>query len=73
LLTLILLGKEGAMRIPMDYYVNTFPKVLIYLYTGQEYLNEVAWLLNTRPRKRYKYQTPQKLFNEEIKRVALAS
>lgn len=50
-----------------------FPKGTDLSVHSQEYLNEVAWLLNTRPRKRYKYQTPQKLFNEEIKRVALAS
>ncbi len=44
---------------------------------SQEYLHEVAWLLNTRPRKRHKYETPQKLFDEEIetemKRVAIAN
>lgn len=37
----------------------------------QEYLNEVAWLLNAIHRKKYKYQTRQKLFNEEIKCIAL--
>jgi len=44
---------------------------------SQEYLNEIAWLLNTRPRKRHKYRTPQELFDEEIEteinRVALAN
>ncbi len=54
-----------------------FPKGTDLSVHSQEYLNEVAWLLNTRPRKRHKYQTPQKLFDEEIqtemKRVALAN
>jgi len=50
-----------------------FPKGTDLSVHSQEYLNDIAWLLNTRPRKRHKYQTPQKLFNEEIKRVALAS
>lgn len=50
-----------------------FPKGTDLSVHSQEYLNDVAWLLNTRPRKRYMYQTPQKLFNEEIKRVALAN
>lgn len=50
-----------------------FPKGTDLLVHSQEYLNDVAWLLDTRPRKRYMYQTPQKLFNEEIKRVALAN
>ncbi len=50
-----------------------FPKGTDLSVHSQEYLNEVAWLLNTRPRKRHKYQTPQKLFDEEIKRVALVN
>lgn len=50
-----------------------FPKGTDLSVHSQEYLNEVAWLLNTRPRKRYQYQTPQKLFDEEINRVALAN
>ena len=50
-----------------------FPKGTDLSVHSQEYLNEVAWLLNTRPRKRHKYQSPQKLFDEEIKLVALAN
>ncbi len=50
-----------------------FPKGTDLSVHSQEYLNEVAWLLNTRPRKRFNYQTPQKLFNEEINNVALAN
>lgn len=50
-----------------------FPKGTDLSVHSQEYLNEVAWLLNTRPRKRHKYQTPQKLFDEEINCVALAN
>ena len=50
-----------------------FPKGTDLSVHSQEYLNDVAWLLNTRRRKRYMYQTPHILFNEEIKRVALAN
>jgi len=54
-----------------------FPKGTDLSVHSQEYLNEIAWKLNTRPRKRYEYKTPQYLFDKEIeaeiKRVALAS
>ena len=54
-----------------------FPKGTDLSVHTQKYLNEVAWLLNTRPRKRHEYRTPQELFDKEIdaeiKRVALAS
>ncbi len=54
-----------------------FPKGTDLSVHTQEYLNEIAWKLNTRPRKRYKYKTPQELFDREIeteiKRVALAN
>jgi IS30 family transposase len=54
-----------------------FPKGTDLSVHSQKYLNEIAWILNTRPRKRHKYKTPQELFDKEIdteiKRVALAS
>jgi len=44
---------------------------------SQEYLDKIAWLLNTRPRKRYNFRTPQELMEpvlaDHINSVALAS
>ncbi len=43
----------------------------------QEELDHIAWLLNTRPRKRFGFRTPQELMENEVKdgliRVALDS
>ena len=33
---------------------------------SQEQLGDIAWLLNTRPRKRHDYLTPQEIYDEQI-------
>ena len=44
---------------------------------SQEELDHIAWLLNTRPRKRFEFKTPQELMETELDggiiRVALDS
>ncbi len=41
-----------------------FPKGTDLSGVSQVRLNDVAWLLNTRPRKRFDFQTPQELFDQ---------
>ncbi len=41
-----------------------FPKGTDLSEHSQTKLNDVAWLLNTRPRKRHQWQTPQELIDE---------
>ena len=41
-----------------------FPKGSDLSGVSQVRLNDVAWLLNTRPRKRFDFQTPQELFDQ---------
>lgn len=43
-----------------------FPKGTDLSELSQTHLNDVAWLLNTRPRKRFGFRTPQELFDEAI-------
>ena len=43
-----------------------FPKGTDLSEISQVHLNDVAWLLNTRPRKRFGFRTPQELFDEAI-------
>ena len=43
-----------------------FPKGTVLSDYSQRYLNEVAWLLNTRPRKRFGFKAPQELFDEAL-------
>ena len=42
------------------------PKGMDLSDVSQTTLNDIAWLLNTRPRKRFKWQTPQELFDQVI-------
>ena len=51
------------------------PKGMDLSDVSQTQLNDIAWLLNTRPRKRHNWETPQELFDrvtaDHINRVAL--